>query len=91
MRIERVDAIPIRIAKLAPFKSSLGVHGDSPCGIVVVDTDTGHRGVGEISMALNGGGALLCTTAHELLGPAIVGVACLISTNAPVSLRPFIV
>lgn len=73
MRITRVDAVPIRVAKPAPFKSSLGVHGDSLYGIVFVETDSGHQGVGEISMVWNGGGAPLCATVRELLGPAVVG------------------
>lgn len=73
MRITRVDAIPVRVKKPAPFKSSLGVHADSLYGIVLIDTDAGHRGVGEISMLWNGGGAPLCPMVRDLLGPAIIG------------------
>lgn len=73
MRIQRVDAIPVRVQRSSPFKSSLGARTESSVGIVVVETDAGARGVGEISIIWNGGGAALCSTVRELLGPSILG------------------
>src|SRR4051812_34489513 len=59
MKITNVQAIPVAIP--APgFRSALGVHRVHEYGIVVVETDAGIEGVGEISMIWDGNGYLQC-------------------------------
>jgi L-alanine-DL-glutamate epimerase-like enolase superfamily enzyme len=73
MRISRVDAIPIRVKKAWQSTSALGLRTESTFGIVMIETDTGERGLGEIAMFWNGGGAALCPVVRDQLGPALVG------------------
>lgn len=75
MRIKRVDAIPVRVRKAWQSSSALGTRTESTFGIVLVETDSGHRGLGEIAMYWNGGGAALCPLVREQLGPALAGVS----------------
>lgn len=72
-RIGRVSAIPVRVPRIAPLKSALGVSHDGSFGIVEIETEGGITGLGEISMIWNGGGAALCPTVNEVLGPALIG------------------
>lgn len=75
MRVTQVDAIPVRITKIAPSQSALGVRIESCVGIVIIETDTGLRGLREISMSWNGEGAGLCPMVKDLLGPTIIGIS----------------
>jgi L-alanine-DL-glutamate epimerase-like enolase superfamily enzyme len=73
MRIARIQAIPLRVRQRRVFKSSLGTRAESLFGIVLVESDSGQQGVGEISMLWNGGGAGLCSTVEDLLAPGLIG------------------
>ena len=73
MRISRVEAIPIRVQKAWQSTSALGLRTESTFGIVIAETDTGDRGLGEIAMFWNGGGAALCPMVRDQLGPALIG------------------
>jgi muconate cycloisomerase len=74
VRIESVEAIGVRVPKTRPFVTSLGLSDASEYGIVVVRTDTGVLGLGEISMIWHGNGIGLCATVNDVLGPAVVGL-----------------
>jgi L-alanine-DL-glutamate epimerase-like enolase superfamily enzyme len=74
MRITGVRAVPVRVPRRATFESALGTHEVTEAGIVVVQTDEGIRGHGEISLVWHGNGARLCRDVEELVGPAIVGL-----------------
>ncbi|MBI3455055.1 MAG: dipeptide epimerase [Candidatus Rokubacteria bacterium] len=82
MRIKRVEAIPVRVRKAWQSSSALGVRTESTFGIVAVETDTGDRGLGEIAMFWNGGGAALCPLVRDQLAPAVVGLSPLDLTQA---------
>jgi muconate cycloisomerase len=75
MRITRVDAVPVRVPKAWQSSSALGVRTEGTFGIVTVETDSGARGLGEICMFWNGGGAALCPLVREQLGPAVAGLS----------------
>jgi muconate cycloisomerase len=73
MRITEVQAIPVSVPMTAPLPSALGVHAHSDYGVVIIDTDAGHRGLGEISLIWHGDGHRLCATVRELIAPLLVG------------------
>jgi L-alanine-DL-glutamate epimerase-like enolase superfamily enzyme len=75
MRITRVEAIPVRVERVAPFRSALGTHRASESGVVRVMTDEGIEGLGEISMIWNGDGAAYCPMVAQRLGPAVLGTS----------------
>lgn len=73
MRITSVQAIPVKVPKVRPFKSALGVNREASAGIVLIDTDAGIRGIGEIVLIWHGDGEPLCATVNQLLAPELVG------------------
>lgn len=73
MKVTNVTAIPVSVPWRSPLQSALGVHSTSEYGIVVVDTDSGLRGLGEISLIWHGNGSGLCGAVNDVLGPALVG------------------
>lgn len=73
MKIVRVEAIPVAVPLGFAFKSALGTLTTSEYGIVVVDTDEGIRGLGEISLIWHGNGAPLCRLVNDLFAPALAG------------------
>src|SRR5439155_27060257 len=73
VRITRVQAIPVAVPLGFDFKSALGVLRVSEYGLVIVDTDEGVRGLGEISLIWHGKGHPLCRLVDELLGPPLPG------------------
>jgi muconate cycloisomerase len=72
MKITNVQAIPVAIPA-AGFRSALGVHRVHEYGIVVVETDAGIEGIGEISMIWDGNGYLQCHFVDTVFGPALLG------------------
>jgi muconate cycloisomerase len=72
MKITNVQAIPIAIPA-AGFRSALGVHRVHEYGIVVVETDAGVEGLGEISMIWDGNGYLQCHFVDTVFRPALLG------------------
>jgi L-alanine-DL-glutamate epimerase-like enolase superfamily enzyme len=73
-RVVRITATPVRVPRIAPMMTSLGLSDGASFGIVKVETDSGITGLGEISMIWNGDGAALCPTVDRIIGPALVGV-----------------
>jgi L-alanine-DL-glutamate epimerase-like enolase superfamily enzyme len=73
MQITDVRAIPIAVPLSFDFKSALGTLTTSEYGLVIVDTDEGVRGLGEISLIWHGNGHPLCTLVNELFAPALRG------------------
>jgi muconate cycloisomerase len=74
MRIAQIQAIPVAVPLGFDFKSALGVLKVSEYGIVVVDTDDGVRGLGEISVIWHGNAHPLCRLVDEVLAPALIGL-----------------
>jgi L-alanine-DL-glutamate epimerase-like enolase superfamily enzyme len=74
VQIARVTAIPVAVPLRFDFKSALGVLKVSEYGIVVVDTDDGLRGLGEISLIWHGNGHPLCRLVDEILAPSLLGL-----------------
>lgn len=74
MKITGVEAIPVRVPKARPFVSSLGTMSASQYGIVILETDAGIRGLGEISLIWHGDGAELCGAVDRVLAPAMIGL-----------------
>jgi muconate cycloisomerase len=72
-RIRRISAAPLRVPRVAPLKSALGISVTGSFGIVEVETEDNLVGLGEISMIWNGDGAALCPMVNELLGPPLIG------------------
>jgi L-Ala-D/L-Glu epimerase / N-acetyl-D-glutamate racemase len=73
-RIARITATPVRVPRIAPMMTSLGLSEGASFGIVRVETDSGITGLGEISMIWNGDGAALCPAVERIIGPALVGL-----------------
>jgi L-alanine-DL-glutamate epimerase-like enolase superfamily enzyme len=74
MRITDVQAIPIGVPLRFDFKSALGTLKVSEYGLVIVETDEGVRGLGEISVIWHGNGHPLCRLVDELFAPALRGL-----------------
>jgi muconate cycloisomerase len=74
VKITRVAAIPVQVPLGFSFKSALGTLTTSEYGIVVVETDEGIRGLGEISVIWHGNGAPLCRLVNDLFAPALAGM-----------------
>jgi muconate cycloisomerase len=72
MKITGIQAIPVAIPA-AGFRSALGVHRVHEYGIVVVETDAGIEGLGEISMIWDGNGYLQCHYVDTVFRPALLG------------------
>jgi L-alanine-DL-glutamate epimerase-like enolase superfamily enzyme len=73
MRITRVQAIPVGVPLGFAFVSALGTLRVSEYGLVVLDTDEGVRGLGEISLIWHGNAPPLCRLLDERVAPALVG------------------
>jgi muconate cycloisomerase len=73
MRITEVRAIPIAVPLGFDFTSALGTLKVSEYGLVIVDTDEGIRGLGEIAVIWHGNGHPLCRLVDELFAPALRG------------------
>jgi muconate cycloisomerase len=74
MQITQVQAIPVAVPLAFDFKSALGVLTVSEYGIVVIDTDEGVQGLGEISVIWHGNAHPLCRLVDEVLAPALLGL-----------------
>ncbi|MHB1652595.1 MAG: mandelate racemase/muconate lactonizing enzyme family protein [Desulfitobacteriaceae bacterium] len=73
MKIESIQAIPIRSLPPRPRMSSLGRSTEFNYGIVIIRTDSGIEGFGEISMLWDGTGERACFDVDRLLAPVIMG------------------
>jgi L-alanine-DL-glutamate epimerase-like enolase superfamily enzyme len=72
--ITKITATAIRVRRISPFRSALGLSKDSSFGIVQVEASTGITGVGEIAMIWNGDGASLCPVVNDVLAPVLIGL-----------------
>lgn len=73
LRIRRISAVAVRVPRIAPLRSALGLSSHGSFGIVEVETDGGITGLGEISMIWNGHGKALCPVVNDVLAPALIG------------------
>src|SRR3954447_17167773 len=74
MRITDVRAVPIAVPLCFDFRSALGTLKLSEYGFVIVDTDEGVRGLGEIAVIWHGNAHPLCRLVDELFAPALRGL-----------------
>ncbi len=75
MRIERIQAVPVRVPRAKPMRSAATERPlvASEFGIVRVAVAGGIEGIGEISMNLEPSGAAQCADVTRVLAPALVG------------------
>lgn len=77
MRITAVNAIPVlgprRQAYGRAYQSALGASTMSEHGIILIETDAGITGIGEISSVFKRRGRLLCREVDQLLAPTLIG------------------
>lgn len=75
MEITSLRAIPVRVPTAAEsVRSALGRYDACEFSIVIVETDAGVRGLGEVSLIWHGNGARLASMINELVAPRLVGV-----------------
>lgn len=74
MEITSVRAIPVRVPTAKSVRSALGSYDACEFSIVIVDTDAGVRGLGEVSLIWHGNGARLASLINELVAPRLVGL-----------------
>jgi muconate cycloisomerase len=74
VRISDVRAVPIAVPLRFDFRSALGTLKLSEYGLVIVDTDEGVRGLGEIAVIWHGNAHPLCRLVEELFAPALRGL-----------------
>lgn len=72
--VASIEAVPVRVPLRFDLKTALGSHAVSEYGIVIVDTDDGVRGLGEIAVVWHGNGHPLCNLVSERLAPAFIGI-----------------
>ena len=79
MKITSIEVIPVTIS-IDPARvitSARGTHASSPFGIVKVNTDEGHTGLGEVSATPLWSGEDAATAGHIIqryLAPAVEGL-----------------
>lgn len=74
MKIVDIRAVPVRVPFRTPLITALGELHGSEYGIVLVESDDGCRGVGEISLIWHGNGHRLCRDVNELVAPRLRGL-----------------
>lgn len=73
MKITKIQAVPVRVPRNKVLYASQGTISSSEFGIVLIDTDEGIRGLGEISMNLDRAGISLSHDVNTLLAPVLEG------------------
>jgi L-alanine-DL-glutamate epimerase-like enolase superfamily enzyme len=73
MKITKIEAIPVRMPRPRPFKSSLGTQQASENAIVRIYTDEGLVGIGEASSIWDRRGVGESETINGLLAQALIG------------------
>ena len=74
MKITRIEAIPVRVPRTQPFKSSLGTHQASENAVVLIHTDEGLTGLGEASSIWDRRGRGESETINDLLAETLIGL-----------------
>ncbi|WP_164821728.1 mandelate racemase/muconate lactonizing enzyme family protein [Paenibacillus koleovorans] len=74
LKIVSVEAIPITLPFREPVSDSWGTYYASNHGIVVVRSEDGEYGAGEIALAWFGGAHALCKEVNEQWAPRLTGL-----------------
>ncbi|MBB3044207.1 mandelate racemase/muconate lactonizing enzyme family protein [Nocardioides soli] len=74
MRIVAVRTIPVHVPVSPPRVSALGTFTGYDYAIVLVETDTGVQGIGEISTLWDGASAVQCAMVERVFAPALIGL-----------------
>lgn len=73
MKITAVKAVPFRAPRRQVWRAAFGVVAESEYAIVIVETDEGLRGVGEIATVWERRGIPQADDVNRLLAPLLVG------------------
>ncbi len=74
MKIVSVEAIPVNLPFHEPVSDSWGEYTSSNHGIVVIRSESGEYGAGEIAFAWFGGAHALCKEVNELWAEKLIGL-----------------
>ncbi|MCD9026242.1 mandelate racemase/muconate lactonizing enzyme family protein [Cohnella silvisoli] len=75
MKIVSVEAVPVNLPFQEPVSDSWGKYESSNHGIVIVRSDSGEYGAGEIAFAWFGGAFRLCDEVNEMWAPRLIGMS----------------
>lgn len=73
MKITSVTAVPFRAARKNVWHAAFGTVAESEYAIVVIDTDEGVRGIGEIATVWDRRGISQADDVNRLLAPLLIG------------------
>jgi L-alanine-DL-glutamate epimerase-like enolase superfamily enzyme len=73
-KIRSLRAVPVRVPLRTPLVTALGTIDASNYTILILTTDDGDTGLGEISLIWHGNGARLWRDVAEVLAPAVHGL-----------------
>ncbi len=73
MKISKVKAIPFRAPRKNVWNAAFGRVAESEYAIVLIETDEGQRGVGEIATVWDRRGISQADDVNRLLAPLILG------------------
>ncbi len=90
MIINSLNAVPIHLPFQNAVSDSLGTYYASNHGIVIVETDSGQYGAGEIALAWFGGAHSLCREINDLWRPILIGEDCRNITSIMKKLQPLL-
>lgn len=74
MRIRSVEAVPVNLPFHRPLSDSWGTYPSSNHGIVLVRSESGEYGVGEIALAWFGGAHALCKEVNDHWAERLIGL-----------------
>jgi len=74
MKVTSVRTIPLRVPINPPRVSSLGTFSAYEYAVVVIETDNGTVGLGEVSTLWDGAAAVQCALIDNVMGPALIGL-----------------
>jgi len=74
MKIRSIRAIPVHVPVSPPRVSSLGTFNGYDYAVVIIETDSGLQGIGEISTLWDGTSAVQCVIVEHVLAPALIGL-----------------
>lgn len=73
MKIASVEVIPVRLPHYKAASDSLGTYSFSNHGIVIIRTESGLYGAGEIALAWFGGAHSICREVNEFWAAQLIG------------------
>lgn len=74
MKIVSIEAIPVNLPFKETVSDSWGTYHSSNHGIVIVRSESGEYGAGEIALAWFGGAHSLCKEVNEQWAPRLIGL-----------------